>query len=80
MTFYVDNRSDKKVDFSYEELIKRFIADKTAYENLMYGQPFERCFLITLPGIPDPVQISDEDWSELWKEFKRQIPNPQYKI
>lgn len=79
MIFYVNNDVSKKQDFSYEDLIKRFIKDENAYNNLLHGMPFERCFLMTLPGTPEPVQISQGDWDELWKEFKRQVPKPDYK-
>jgi hypothetical protein len=50
-----------------------------AYENLLYGQPFEPFFLSSMPGVPDPVKISDENWKALGEEFKRQVLNPKYK-
>jgi len=80
MIFYIDNKIDQKKDFSYKELIELFIQDKQAYNNLLHGQPFERCFLASMPGVPEPVQISDDNWMELEKEFKRQVPNPKYKV
>lgn len=79
MIFYIDNKVDQKKEFTHEELINNFLANEKAYENLLNGQPFERCFLNTMPGVPEPVIISPEDWDALWKEFKRQVPNPDYK-
>jgi len=80
MIFYIDNKVDQKKEFTHEELIKGFIANDQAFENLLYGQPFERCFLASMPGVPEPVKISDDDWNALWKEFKTQVPNPEYKV
>ncbi|MEM9363658.1 MAG: hypothetical protein AAGA43_13550 [Bacteroidota bacterium] len=79
MVFYVDNKIEGKRDFSYEELIDLFRKSGQPYTNLLYGQPFERCFLLAMPGNPEPIHISDKDWSNLWEEFKRQVPNPEYK-
>ena len=79
MTFYEENRVDGKKEFTYEELINRFILDETAYKNFLYGWPFDRAFLVSMPGTPESVLISDDDWDALWKEFKRQVPEPEYK-
>lgn len=80
MIFYIDNKIDQKQDFNYQELIHRFINDSRAYENYLYGAPFERCFLNTLPGTPDPVMISEEDWEALKQELNRQVPNPEFQV
>ncbi|WP_123803304.1 hypothetical protein [Maribacter sp. 4G9] len=80
MTFYIDNRVDQKKELTHSELISEFVANEQAYQNLLYGQPFERCFLASMPGVPEPVRISDEDWKGLWNEFKSQVPNPEYKV
>lgn len=80
MIFYVDNKVNQKKEFTYEELIARFLADEKAYNNLLQGQPFERCFLNTIPGVPEPIVISSEDWYALWNEFNKQVPNPEYQF
>ncbi len=79
MTFYLDNRVDQKKDLTHEELIKIFIDNEVVYSSFLKGWPFERAFLNTMPGTPEPLQISDENWKALWAEFKRQVPEPNYK-
>ncbi len=79
MIFYKDNRVDQKMELTHKELIENFIQDEIAYTNFLKGWPFERAFLNTMPGTPEPIQVSDENWKALWSEFKSQVPNPEYK-
>lgn len=72
MIFYINNQVDQKQDFSYSELISLFINNSRAYENYRNGQPFERSFLNIIPGTPEPLTISDEDWRQLQQELKKQ--------
>lgn len=80
MIFYIDNQIEQRKEFSHQELIQRFLKNSRAYENYLNGIPFERSFLNTLPGTPEPVVISDENWNALKEELDRQDPKPNYKF
>jgi len=66
MTFYIHSRIDQKKVFAYAKLIDHFIKYSSTYINYLHGQPFERCFLESISGNPEPLIISDENWEQLY--------------
>ena len=77
---YKNNNINDPREYTIAELIYNFIRSGKPYESLLYGVTFENAFPLSLPGSADIDLWSDSVWKKLWKEFKHQDPNPDYKI
>lgn len=77
IVFYRFNRKDMPEVVTVKTIIERFIGSEQEAQMLEYGLPFERPILGVLIKFGAFGKISEEIWSELSAEYKKQRKNLQ---